>query len=64
MKAIELTEYGGFDSLRVIDAEKPKPASNEVLIEVKAAGINFAELELTKGRYRIPKIPPFIMEGK
>jgi NADPH2:quinone reductase len=61
MKAIELTEYGGFGSLRVIDAEKPKPAANEVLIEVKAAGINFAELELTKGRYRIPKTPPFIM---
>jgi len=61
MKAIELTQYGGFDSLRVIDAQKPKPSANEVLIEVKAAGVNFAELELTKGRYKIPKTLPFIM---
>lgn len=61
MKAIELSEYGGFDSLRLIDAERPKPAWNEILIEVHAAGINFAELELTKGRYKIPKTPPFIM---
>ncbi|HET9410211.1 MAG TPA: NADPH:quinone oxidoreductase family protein [Candidatus Sulfotelmatobacter sp.] len=61
MKAIQLNEYGGFESLRVVAVERPTPAANEVLIEVKAAGINFAELELTKGRYKIPKTPPFIM---
>jgi NADPH2:quinone reductase len=61
MKAIQLTGYKGFDSMQVFEVEKPKPAPNEVLLEVKAAGVNFAELELTKGRYRIPKEPPFIM---
>jgi NADPH:quinone reductase-like Zn-dependent oxidoreductase len=61
MQAIELSKYGGFDSLRVIDTERPEPAANEILIEVKAAGVNFAELELTKGKYKIPKTPPFIM---
>jgi NADPH:quinone reductase len=61
MKAIQLTGYQGFDSMQVFEVEKPKPAPNEVLLEVKAAGVNFAELELTKGRYRIPKEPPFIM---
>jgi len=61
MKAIQLTGYNGFDSMQVVAVEKPKPAANEVLLEVKAAGVNFAELELTKGRYRIPKEPPFIM---
>jgi NADPH:quinone reductase len=61
MKAIELSGYNGFESLRVIDARQPKPAVNEILIEVKAAGVNFAELELTKGRYKIPKSPPFVM---
>ena len=25
------------------------------------AGVNFAEFELTKGDYKIPKTPPFIM---
>ncbi len=51
MKAIELSGLEGFKSLRVADVEKPKPAANQILIEVMAAGINFAELELTWGRY-------------
>jgi NADPH:quinone reductase len=53
MKAIELAGYKNFDSMQVIEMEKPKPAANEVLLEVKAAGINFAELELTRGRYEM-----------
>jgi len=61
MKAVQLNEYGGFDSLRVVDARKPGVAPNEILIEVKATGINFAELELTSGRYKVGKEPPFIM---
>jgi NADPH2:quinone reductase len=61
MKAIHLTGYKGFESMQLFEVEKPKPAANEVLLEVKAAGVNFAELELTKGRYRIAKEPPFIM---
>jgi NADPH:quinone reductase len=61
MKAIELADYGGLESLRLIDTEKPKPTASEILIEVKAAGINFAELELTKGDYKVSKTPPFIM---
>src|SRR5260370_33498507 len=61
MKAIDLTASEGFSSLKLVEVEKPKPSANEVLIEVKAAGINFAELELTKGRYKVPRQLPFIM---
>ena len=61
MKAIQLTGYKGFESMQLVEVEKPKVAANEVLLEVKAAGVNFAELELTKGRYRIRKEPPFVM---
>jgi hypothetical protein len=43
MKAIELIGLEGFKSLRVADVEKPKPEANQILIEVKAAGVNFAE---------------------
>jgi NADPH:quinone reductase-like Zn-dependent oxidoreductase len=38
MKAIELSGLEGFKSLRVVEADKPKPSPNQVLIEVKAAG--------------------------
>jgi NADPH2:quinone reductase len=61
MKAVELSGYKGLDDLRVVEVPKPKLAAHECLIEVKATGINFAELELTHGRYRIGKEPPFIM---
>jgi NADPH2:quinone reductase len=61
MKAVELTGYQGIESLRVINAPLPEISKNECLIEVKATGINFAELELTHGRYRIGKEPPFVM---
>lgn len=61
MKAVELSGFNGLDSLRVVDLEKPRPESGQVLIEVKAAGINFAELELTRGQYSTGKTPPFIM---
>src|SRR5262249_53557520 len=61
MKAIELSNFSGFNGLRVIEADTPMPGPSEVLIKVKASGINFAELELTKGRYPSGKQPPFIM---
>src|ERR1051326_761350 len=61
MKAVELSEFSGVKGLRVIEADMPKPGPSEVLIEVKASGINFAELELTKGKYPSGKEPPFIM---
>src|SRR5258708_38756875 len=61
MKAIELSGLEGFKSLRVADVEKPKPAANQILIEVMAAGINFAELELTLGRYPALKPLPYVL---
>lgn len=61
MRAVALSGFGGFDNLRTVEVDPPKPEASEVLIAVKAAGINFAELELTKGRYPSSKQPPFIM---
>jgi NADPH2:quinone reductase len=61
MRAIELTSYTGFRALRLVETTKPKAGPGQVLIEVKASGINFAELELTHGRYPTGQTPPFIM---
>jgi NADPH:quinone reductase len=61
MKAIELSEYCGIDCLKIVEVEKPRPGANEILLEVRAAGINFAEMELTKGKCKVRKNPPFIM---
>lgn len=61
MKAIQLTGFNGLQDLQLVQAPKPTPGRGQVLIEVKAAGVNFAELELTKGRYSVGKAPPFLM---
>jgi len=44
MKAIELSGLEGFEGLTVADVEKPEPGGNQVLFEVKAAGINSPSL--------------------
>ena len=57
MNAIELGAFEGFDSLRLVEVEKPRPGVTQILIQVKAAGINFAELELAKGDTRFRERP-------
>src|SRR5262249_10443695 len=57
MKAIELSSLDGFDGLRAIETGTPKPVLTEVLIQLKASGVNFAELELTKGSIRQTNSP-------
>src|SRR5260370_35001557 len=61
MKAVERNGFEGLESLRLTEVEKPKPGATEVLLEVKAAGINFAEIEMTKGRYPAVRKLPFVM---
>src|SRR4051794_39889914 len=61
MEAVELTAFTGLSGLRVVHRAVPKPGRQQVLIEVKAAGVNFAELELVKGRYPAGKQTPYIM---
>jgi NADPH2:quinone reductase len=60
MKAIQLNEYGGPEVLKVIEKEKPVPAGHEVLIEVHAIGVNYADTARREGQYVVPTPLPFI----
>ncbi|MBE4908959.1 quinone oxidoreductase [Bacillus luteolus] len=60
MKAIQLTEFGGPEVLKYVDVEKPTPKSNEVLIEVKAVGVNYADTARREGQYVVKTTLPFI----
>lgn len=59
MRRIVYTEKGGLDAIKIIEEENPKPASNEVLIEVHRAGINFADLMMRQGLYGAAPNFPF-----
>jgi NADPH2:quinone reductase len=60
MRAIQCQAWGGIDKLALVDIPAPgEPGPGEVLIDVAAAGINFADLLLTAGKYQERPIPPF-----
>ncbi|WP_031525700.1 NADP-dependent oxidoreductase [Streptomyces sp. NRRL F-5123] len=49
MKAVRFHEYGGIGVLRVEDVERPVPGPGQVLVEVRAAGIQPGEVMIREG---------------
>jgi NADPH:quinone reductase-like Zn-dependent oxidoreductase len=48
-KAVRYDEFGGIDVLRVDEVERPVPGDGQVLVQVKAAGINPSEAAIRTG---------------
>ena len=48
-KAVQFDSYGGIDVLEVRDVPRPVPGAGEVLVEVRAAGINPSEAVIRSG---------------
>ena len=61
MRAIQITEFGGPEVLRLVDVEAPAPDDGEVLIRVTRAGLNFADTHTRENAYiaknDLPLIP-------
>lgn len=49
MKAVRFGEYGGLDVLTVADVPQPQPGAGQVIVKVKAAGINPGEAKIRDG---------------
>jgi NADPH:quinone reductase-like Zn-dependent oxidoreductase len=49
MKAVRFDHYGGIDVLEVREVERPVPEAGEVLVAVRAAGINPGEIPIREG---------------
>lgn len=60
MKAVRLHEYGGPEVLEIVEIEKPVPTGREVLIEIKAIGVNYADTARREGKYVVKTPLPFI----
>lgn len=56
MRQIWITGAGGPDKLEVREAADPAPGEGEVRVQVKASGINFADIMARQGLY--PDAPP------
>jgi NADPH:quinone reductase-like Zn-dependent oxidoreductase len=49
VKAVRFDTYGGIDVLKVVDVPRPVPGPAQVLVQVKAAGINPGEAKIRAG---------------
>jgi NADPH:quinone reductase-like Zn-dependent oxidoreductase len=52
MKAVQFDDYGGIEVLEVRDVARPEPGPGQVLVAVRAAGINPSEAAIRTGRVR------------
>lgn len=50
MRAVRFDDYGGIDVLEVREVDDPVPGAGQVLVAVKAAGINPGEISIREGR--------------
>ena len=58
MRRILVREFGGSDVLRLEEVPTPKPGAGEILVRVRAAGVNPVETYIRAGTYaRKPSLP-------
>ncbi len=56
MKAVVQDKYGSADVLELRDVEGPTPSEDEVLVRVKAAGVNMADWHMMAGKPTIMRL--------
>ena len=60
MRAIQVTEFGGPEVLNLVEVADPDPIAGLELIEVDAAGVNYADTHAVENSYLSAQELPFI----
>ena len=67
MRAVVVDRYGPPSVLRVVEADDPKPAADEVLVRVRLTNVNFRDVQERRGSYaartRLPLVPGLEASG-
>jgi len=67
MRAIQISEFGGPEVLRLVELPRPQPEAGEVLIRVSRAGLNFADTHTRTNSYvrkaTLPLVPGVEVAG-
>lgn len=68
MRAIQITEFGGPEVLRLVDLPDPQPHDGLLLVEVDTAGVNYADTHQTENSYlarqTLPMVPGAEVVGR
>ncbi len=64
MRAIQITEFGGPETLEVRDLPDPVPGPDQQVFDVLAAGINYADTHATENCYLAKQTLPLIPGGE
>ncbi|WP_437884016.1 quinone oxidoreductase family protein [Pseudomonas sp. LRF_L74] len=60
MQALQFSRTGDLAALQLVDIDRPRPAAGEVLVEVRAAGLNPSDVKNVLGRFpytTLPRVP-------
>ncbi|MEU3462842.1 NADP-dependent oxidoreductase [Streptomyces sp. NPDC006733] len=59
MRAVIQKSFGGPEVLEVVEVERPKPLSGEVVVKVRASGVNPVDVAVRAGAFPLLGEPPF-----
>jgi NADPH:quinone reductase-like Zn-dependent oxidoreductase len=57
MRAVRFQEHGGPEVLSIEEVDRPDPAGHDVLVEIRAAGVNPVDTYLREGAYEPNELP-------
>jgi NADPH:quinone reductase len=60
MRALVFRQFGGPEVMEYAEVVRPKLQSDQVLVETRAIGMNFADVYRRQGRYHLAGQPPYI----
>ena len=61
MRAVMVNGHGGPEMLQVTDIPAAQPGPGELLVDVAAVGVNFADIYAREGRYPYARQLPFVL---
>ncbi|HEY1558445.1 MAG TPA: NADPH:quinone oxidoreductase family protein [Kofleriaceae bacterium] len=64
MRAVRVHDMSGPSGLRIDDISEPDVRAGQVLVDVRAAGVNFPDILLSRGQYQFKPTPPFSPGGE
>ena len=51
MKTYEIQKYGGPEGLELVDRPLPEPGDHDVVVQIRAASLNYRDLVVIRGKY-------------